>query len=329
MATSSSSEDMPRQPANAEIQVRYTRMAAKNRWEEQGFFFDDSLENYGLEPTIQRRLRELGWFRFARQLARANLNWVLEFYNNNADGEDNVTVRGRRVVANSATINEILGLPNTDPSIYALLRGLEDEDYETIKNILCEHGTEWNTTGKNPHSVNRPNLRSEPKLWKTFVKRNLMSTSHNQTVDRTRLVLINVIMIGYRFNMGEVIAQEIAATCQNDKGIIAFPCIIFALYRRAAVPTHPGDKYTAEKPSWSRKKYMQKMNVANAAPIKVAMPTPPTSPAHSPTATPEEAGPFAPAEARSTPAATPQETSVPSPTSTPTAMPANRQSTPY
>ncbi|KAK8713224.1 hypothetical protein V6N13_148446 [Hibiscus sabdariffa] len=146
------------------FQARYTRMAAKNRWEEQGFFFDDGLENYGLEPTIYNRLRELDWFRFARQPARANLNWVLEFYTNNAAGEDTVTVRGRNVAAHSAAINEILGLPNDAPSIYALLQGLEEEDYETIKDFLYEQGTEWNTTGKNPHFVIRPSLRPEEKL---------------------------------------------------------------------------------------------------------------------------------------------------------------------
>ncbi|KAK8583414.1 hypothetical protein V6N13_022120 [Hibiscus sabdariffa] len=296
---------------NAEVQARYTRMAAKNRWEEQGFFFDDSQENYGLEPTIYRRLSELGWFYFARQPARANLNWVLEFYTNNVDGEDNITVRGRRVAINSATINNILGLPNNDPSIYALLRGLEDEDYKTIKDFLCEQGTEWNTTGKNPHSVSHPSLRPEAKLWNTFVKRNLMPTSHNQTIDRTRLVLIHVIMIGYSFNVGEVIAQEIAAACQNEKGILAFPCIISALCRRAAVPTSPGYKYTTEKSGWSRKEYMRKMDVANATPIRVALPTPPTSPAYSPAAAPEEAGPSTPVEARPSPAATPQSEEAP------------------
>ncbi|KAL4360686.1 hypothetical protein GQ457_04G017050 [Hibiscus cannabinus] len=306
--SSSSAEGKPRRPNNAKIQARYTKMATKNRWEEQGFFFDDRLENYGLKPTIHRRLRELIWFCFARQPARANLNWVWEFYTNNANGEDNITVRGIRVAANSATINEILGLPNNDPSIYALLRGLEEEDYETIKVFLCEQGTEWNTTRKNPHLVSRPSLRPEAKLWNTFVKRNLMPTSHNQTVDRTQLVLIHVIMTGYRFNVGEVIFQEIAAACQNDKGILAFPCILSALCPRAVVPTSPGDKYTAEKSSWSRKEYMRKMDVADATPIRVALPTPPTSHAHSPAAAPEEAGPSAPVEAQPSPAATPHVT---------------------
>ncbi|KAK8491400.1 hypothetical protein V6N11_073726 [Hibiscus sabdariffa] len=332
--SSSSAEGMPHQHRTAEQRARYTMMAAKNRWEEQGFFIDDSLVNYGLEPIIYIRLNELGWFRFAQQPARANLNWVWEFYTNNANGEDNVTVRGRRVAANAATINEILGLPNNDPSIYALIGGLEDEDYETIKDFLCEEGIAWNTTDRNPHSVNRPNLQPEAKLWNTFVKRTLMPTSHNQTVDRTRLVVINVIITGYRFNVGEVIAQELAATCRFDKGILAFPCTISALCRRAAVPTQPGDKYTTEKAGWSKKEYMRKMDVTDATPIRVAMPTPPTSPAHSPAAAPKEAGPSAPAAAHSPPAATPQvlpvpnHTSTSSPITTAAAMPASRQSTP-
>ncbi|KAK9018670.1 hypothetical protein V6N11_033717 [Hibiscus sabdariffa] len=336
-SSSSSAEVMPRQTTNEETQARYAMVAAKSRWEEQGFFLDESLVNYSLEPIIYRRLSELGWFRFVQQPARANLNWVLEFYANNAGGEDNTTVRGRRVAANLATINEILGLPNDDPSIYALLRGLEDEDYETIKDFLCEPDTEWNTTGRNPHSVSRLRLQPKAKLWNTFVKRNLMPTSHNQTVDRTRLVLINVIMTGYRFNVGEVITQEIAAACQNNKGILAFPCIITALCRRAAVQARPGDKYTAEKPGWSRKEYMRKMDVADTTPIRVALQTPSTSPAHTPATTPNETGPSAPADAQPAPAgrtpspvATPPVAPAPSPVPTPTATPAmqdSRQST--
>ncbi|KAL4279579.1 hypothetical protein GQ457_03G020320 [Hibiscus cannabinus] len=169
-----------------------------------------------------------------------------------------------------------------------------------------------------------------------------MPISHNQTMDRTRLEHINIIMTGYRFNVGEVIEQELAEACQNDKGILAFPCIISALCRRAAVPTSPGDKYIVEKAGCSRKEYKRKMDIADATPIRVAMPTPPVTPAHSPDAALEEAGPSAPAEAqpfattatRSPPAASPPVFSVPShtsttiPTITPAAMPASRQSTP-
>ncbi|KAL4339197.1 hypothetical protein GQ457_08G035520 [Hibiscus cannabinus] len=197
--------------------ARYTMVVAKNRWEEQGFHFDDSLPNYGLEQFLYNRLNELGWFRLARQPAMANYNWVIKFYANNAAGEDFSTIRGKRVPATAATINAILGLPNNEPSFYAMLGGFEKEDYEVIKNFLCLSNTEWNTTGRNPNSVSRLSLQPEAKLCNTFVKRNLMPTSHNQTVDRTRLLLINIILTGYKVNIGEILVKELAAVGVSPK----------------------------------------------------------------------------------------------------------------
>ncbi|KAK8593497.1 hypothetical protein V6N12_045577 [Hibiscus sabdariffa] len=289
----------------ANTSARYTMVSAKNRWEEQGFHLNDSLPTYGLEQFVYNRLHELGWFRFAQQPARTNYNWALEFYTNNSAGEDNVMVRGRRVAANAATINSILGLPNDDPSFYAMLGALEDEDYETIKDYLCQEGTAWNTTGRNPHSVSRTQLLPEAKLWNTFVKRNLLPTSHNQIVDRTRLVLIHTIIMGYRINVGEILAKELAAACSNDKGILAFPCFISALCRRAAVPTSPSDKYQAEKNGWTRAVYMRKMDVADATPLNMAMPTPPASSDHMPAAPTDEVGSSNPAAASPAPAPRP------------------------
>ncbi|KAK8578441.1 hypothetical protein V6N13_116285 [Hibiscus sabdariffa] len=235
--------------ANTNFSTRYTMVATKNRSEEQGFFLDDSQANYGLEQFIYNRLHDLGWFRLARQPARANYNWVMEFYTSNSAGEDHTTVHGRRVPTNTTTINAILGLPDNDPSFYAMLGAFEEEDFEQIKDYLCEEGTAWNTTGRNPHSVSRLSLRPEAKLWNTFVKRNLMPTSHNQTVDRKRLLLIHTIMTGYHVNVGEILAKELAAAYANDKGILAFPYLISALCRRAAVSTSHGDNFQAEKTS--------------------------------------------------------------------------------
>ncbi|KAL4366222.1 hypothetical protein GQ457_05G030280 [Hibiscus cannabinus] len=42
------------------VRERYNKIvAAKNIWEEQRFFFDDNVENYGLEPIIYKRLNDL------------------------------------------------------------------------------------------------------------------------------------------------------------------------------------------------------------------------------------------------------------------------------
>ncbi|KAK8656815.1 hypothetical protein V6N13_098750 [Hibiscus sabdariffa] len=317
--------------ANTSFSARYAMIAAKNRWEEQGFFLDDSQVNYGLEQFIYNRLNDLGWFRLARQPARVNLNWVIEFYTNNSAGDDNVTVRGRRVATNATTINSILGLPDDDPSFYAMLSAFKEEDFEQVKDFLCEEGTAWNTTGINQHSVSRPSLRPEAKLWNTFVKRNIMPTSHNQTVDRTRLLLIHTIITGYRVNVGEILAKELAAACTNDKGILAFPCLISALCRRAAVPTNPSDKYQAEKIGWTRVVYMRKMNIADAIPLNVVMSTPPTSPIHMPAADTTEAGPSVPATAPPVPdevGPSPVSSHTTSPAPTLAAMPTSRESTP-
>ncbi|KAL4289931.1 hypothetical protein GQ457_14G013830 [Hibiscus cannabinus] len=205
-----------------------------------------------------------------------------------------------------------------------MLGAFEEEDFEQIKDYLCEEGTAWNTMGRNPHSVSRLSLRPEAKLWNTFVKRNLMPTSHNQTVDRTRMLLIHTIMTGFRVNVGEILAKELAAACANDKGILAFPCLISPLCRRAAVPISHGDNLQDEKTGWTRAVYMRKMDVADATPLNVAMPTPPASPIHTTDATADEAGPSAPAipaEPRHTPVASPPVVLVSSHTITTTLLP--------
>ncbi|KAK8553662.1 hypothetical protein V6N13_122297 [Hibiscus sabdariffa] len=262
---------------------------------------------------------------------------VIEFYASNSAGEDHSTVRSRKVPANVATINAIMGLSDNEPSFYAMLGGFEEEDFELIKDYLCEEGTAWNTTGMNPYSVSRLSLRPEAKLWNTFVKRNIMPTSHNQTVDRTRLMLIHTIMMGYRINVGEILAKELAAAYANDKGILPFLCLISTVCRRAAVPTSHGDKLQAEKTGWTRATCMRKMDVADATPLNVTMPTPPASPIHTTAAPTNEEGPSAPAaqaETQHTPAASPlvvpvsSHTTTTSPATTPAARPSSRESTP-
>ncbi|KAK8557931.1 hypothetical protein V6N12_010154 [Hibiscus sabdariffa] len=146
-----------------------------------------------------------------------------------------------------------------------------------------------------------------------------MPTSHNQIVVRTRLVLINAIITGFKFNVGEVIARELSEACQNDKGILAFPSIISALYRRAVVPTRPTEQYTKLGSGWTRKEYMRKMDLTDTVPLQTAMPTPPAS--HQ---SPAETSASSPADAQNdTPTANPME----SPAHTPEA-PASFASTP-
>ncbi|KAK8578808.1 hypothetical protein V6N12_069152 [Hibiscus sabdariffa] len=70
--SSSSTEGMPHRFSNTTKERYHTIVAAKNKWEEQGFLFDDTVEYYGLEPIIYKRFYDLGWLRFGRQPAKAN-----------------------------------------------------------------------------------------------------------------------------------------------------------------------------------------------------------------------------------------------------------------
>ncbi|KAL4313075.1 hypothetical protein GQ457_01G022310 [Hibiscus cannabinus] len=139
-----------------------------------------------------------------------------------------------------------------------------------------------------------------------------MPTSHNQTVDRERMVLIHSIINGTKFNVGQVIAQELSETCRTNRAIHSFPCLISALCRAAEVPTRQTDKYTPFKAGWTRKEYMRKIDLANVIPIQVVMSTSIAS---------EQPKPFAPTATQpdleevqptpqATPAASPARTSV-------------------
>ncbi|KAK8985004.1 hypothetical protein V6N11_082624 [Hibiscus sabdariffa] len=233
---------------NAAAEERYNQVVIHmNIWEEQGFKFDDGLDYYGLDMIIYKCLHDLNWLRFGRQPARANIKWAREFYAHNASGENTViNFRGKLIPADAAAINEILDLSNNQPSIYELMTALEEIDYNSIKDALCLPNTKWKITGKSPGTVSRRNLLPEAKLWNTIVKRNLMPTSHNQTVDRKRLVLIHSLIFGTKFNVGEVIVRELSEACKNDKGILVFFCLISALYHRhgVAIPTPAQSEHT-------------------------------------------------------------------------------------
>ncbi|KAL4366948.1 hypothetical protein GQ457_05G020700 [Hibiscus cannabinus] len=136
-----------------------------------------------------------------RQPARANISVVREFYNHNAAGENTIVyARNCLVPVGAATINNLFGLSNNEERIYGLIEAFEDQEYDILKNQLCIRGTDCNGD-RNPGTVNRRNLHPKVKLWNTFVKRNLMPTSHNSTVDKPRLFVIHAILTITKFNV--------------------------------------------------------------------------------------------------------------------------------
>ncbi|KAK8974493.1 hypothetical protein V6N11_063115 [Hibiscus sabdariffa] len=278
--------------------ARYNLVAAKSKWEEQAFFFDDALLNYGLEQFLHNHLRELGWFQFGRK----------------PQGPTSIGFWNFTPTTPTEKTSQWSGAEEFQPRQRSLTNYL-------ICQMTPQASTKcWRASKKKITS--RQSLIPEAKLWNTFVKRNLLPTSHNQTVDRTRMLLINTIMTGFRVNVGEILANELAALYKSDKGILAFPCLVSALCRQVNTPMFDTDKYQAEKTGWTRAVYMRKMNVADAEPLNMAMPTPPASPVNEAdarvgdSAPPSPAEPSVAAEQHRTPPPSPPVIPVPSHTTT-------------
>ncbi|KAL4310625.1 hypothetical protein GQ457_01G016980 [Hibiscus cannabinus] len=111
-------------------------------WEEQGFHFEENTSNYGLEPFLYNKLQHQGWFQFSCQPVRENIDWVREFYAHNHNVTNPyVYVCGRPIPSHTVSINKFFHLSNEEESIYELIKILGREDYDVIKDQLCELGT--------------------------------------------------------------------------------------------------------------------------------------------------------------------------------------------
>ena len=187
------------------VEERFNRsFVARQLWEEPGFQHSDT-ENYGIEHYLFDRIKYQEWQIFCLQPTQANATIVREFYAH-GPSKDSLYVhcRGKPVRLDADTINLFYGLTPDRDDHSAFMEDITNEDYELIKDDLCYANTNWETSSHRG-SVARQNLKPEAKLWNTFVKRQLIPTSHNNTVDKRRLVLIQSIINKRNINVGELI----------------------------------------------------------------------------------------------------------------------------
>ena len=105
-------------------------------------------------------------------------------------------------------------------------------------------------------------------MWNTFVKRRLIPTSHNSTVDRKRLVLIQSIINKRTINVGEIILREIHECGKKDRGPMYFPCLITGLCVSAGVPIEETDEYTPPRRGWTRDVCHKVMQITQAESVQ-------------------------------------------------------------
>lgn len=79
-------------------------------------------------------------------------------------------------------------------------------------------------------------MRPECKEWYQFVKHSIRLTVYDETIDKTRMVLLYCITSFSEVCVAKIIVQEIQACSKKKKGTIHFPCLIYALYKRQDMP---------------------------------------------------------------------------------------------
>ena len=111
--------------------------------------------------------------------------------------------------------------------------------------------------GKNKGSVARKNLLPQQKIWTTFIKRCLLPSSHNETVNRPHLALLDSILKGRKINIGSIILAEIYAT-GSKKGtlLLSFLSLITGICINSRVATLQDDIFSKKTEGWGLEKIL-------------------------------------------------------------------------
>ncbi|MCI09484.1 hypothetical protein A2U01_0030570 [Trifolium medium] len=103
---------------------------------------------------------------------------------------------------------------------------------------MTVEGSKWNyRKGVNEWSIKRMSLKPMMRVWYQFLKHNIMPTTHNETVNKARLVLLHCIIAGQKINVGRIIHQEIVncSAKKSNEGMLYFPCLITELCKKNLV----------------------------------------------------------------------------------------------
>ncbi|GMI79909.1 hypothetical protein HRI_001660200 [Hibiscus trionum] len=247
----------------------------------------------GLRPFIFKAIKAQLWESFAEQPAELNDTVVREFYAAiDSRTATSVTVRGVQVPFTADSINHMFGLffgPGDDAH-QEFIDSLDSATYDAIMVELIEAGTSWTTSKKNPHSVNRGQLRPEAKLWNAFIKKRILPSSHHTIVNRQRLALIHSIMHNRAINVGRYMRDSILDCAFRSDSRLCLPFTITSLCRCAAVPEDPSDKIRKGR-GWTDNNINSLMELIAATPVSSFNPAgspaesseePPTDPATEP-----------------------------------------------
>ncbi|XP_073039013.1 uncharacterized protein [Primulina eburnea] len=174
-----------------------------------------------------------GWTNFLAQPNAAVVPVVREFYANAPEGTENkAKVRGRLVPYDPTTINDLLGLPAVDDSVFQAW--VLNPDYDLIIHTLCYPGTTWKQPGTYTVFLEKF-LKVEAALWYAFLSKRLMPVGHTSDVQRDRAVVLYAIYTGMPIYVGKLIFGQLNICINCNNLAFYFPTIVTELCARAGV----------------------------------------------------------------------------------------------
>ncbi|GAU21747.1 hypothetical protein TSUD_328720 [Trifolium subterraneum] len=142
-----------------------------------------------------------------------------------------------------ANINKFFNIHVENCSYEATLATISDEELTDVMKSMTIDGTDW--MSKDDWTIKRMSLKHAFRVWYQFLKHSLLHTSHNEIVNKARLVLLHCITALQPINVGKVISQEIVTCSTKNGGMLYFPCLISTLCHKMLVPELSNDEVHA------------------------------------------------------------------------------------
>ncbi|KAK2450389.1 hypothetical protein QL285_009508 [Trifolium repens] len=199
-----------------------------------------------IPEEISTIINGLGWKKLAKQPQSYKAQMVKEFYanlTNLSQKRREVDVRGKGVLYFEANINRFFGIKDEEYQYEATLASMTDEELTNVMKSLTVEGTNWNHKNRvNEWSVKKMSLKPMMRVWYQFLKHSILPTTHNETINKARLMLLHCITCMQHVNVGRIISQEIITCSQKKEGMLYFPRLISGLCKKQLVPQDGKDE---------------------------------------------------------------------------------------
>lgn len=116
----------------------------------------------------------------------------------------------------------MFGLGSIEDTYQNLLKCFDDQDYNIYLESLCNSDTKWIEAG-GENIVRRMDLCLESKVWYQYVKLFLRPTAHNETVNKSRLVLLHCINSSSEVNVVKDNCAGDSSLFQKEEGYDVLP----------------------------------------------------------------------------------------------------------